>query len=107
MKKSSLPFVIVSWNDPNSSSVEVITEENIADFHKPEPMETGGWLLRDDAEGVSLANERYFEKDKPRYRGHTFISRALVTGMTDNLLKTVRRRKPTASNTLITDESKE
>lgn len=72
------PFVIVEWEDPNSSSVEVITEENIADFHVPEVMKTAGWLLRDDDKGVSIANEVYFEKGKARWRGHTFIGRSLI-----------------------------
>lgn len=85
------PFVIVTWDDPNSSSVEVITDENIDQFHVPETMKTAGWLLRDDGRGVSLANELYFEKGKPRWRGHTFILRALIKDV--QVVKLTRPRK--------------
>jgi hypothetical protein len=91
------PFVLVQWEDPNSSSVEVITDENIADFHAPEVMETAGWLLRDDEKGVSVANEIYYEKGKPRWRGHTFIVRALIRKVTQVSLAKARKKKEGAS----------
>lgn len=87
-------FVIVEWDDPNSSSVEVITDENIAEFHVPELMETAGWLLRDDDKGVSVANELYYEKGKARWRGHTFIVRALVRKVTEVKLSKLKKKKP-------------
>ena len=68
----------MTWDDPNSSSVEVITEENIEQYHVPEVMKTVGWLLRDDEKGVSVCNETYLEHGKPRWRGHTFIQRSLI-----------------------------
>ncbi len=86
-------FVIVEWDDPNSSSVEVITEENLEAFHVPEAMKTAGWLLRDDDRGVSIANEVYFERDKPRWRGHTFIMRALIRAVTPAKLQVSKKRK--------------
>jgi hypothetical protein len=71
-------LVIVTWDDPNSSAVEVITEENIDQHHVPEVMETVGWLVKEDERGVSVCNELYYETGKPRWRGHTFIVRSLI-----------------------------
>ena len=87
------PFVILVWNDANSSSVEVITEENVMQYHVPETMNTVGWLLRDDEIGVSVANETYYETGKPRWRGHTFVPRALVLDVIPVKLTTPRKKK--------------
>lgn len=90
-------FAIVIWEDPDSSSVEVITDENVGEFHKGAEMETAGWILRDDGEGISICSERYFEKSKGRYRGHTFILRPLIRDVIPVKLPSRRKRGKVSS----------
>lgn len=85
-------FVIVVWDDADSTGVEVITDENIDSYHKPAVMKTAGWLLKDDDRGVSIANEVYQEDGKERWRGHTFVPRSLVRSVTP--VGFSRKRKP-------------
>ena len=69
---------ILFWADAQASSTDVITENNIATKHKPIVMETIGWVIRDDEEGVSICNERFKEGGELQFRGHTFVPRSLV-----------------------------
>lgn len=97
LKPMDTPLVAVLWDDPQSSATEVITEDTLDTFHLPMQMETLGWLLRDDDKGVSLANERYYEKGRPHYRGHTFILRSLVRSTRTFDGRGKRPRRPAAS----------
>ncbi len=89
------PFVIVVWDDAASSSVEVITEENIDKYHVPTIIKTLGWLVKDDAKGVSVCNESYYEYqgDQAQWRGHTFIPKSLVRSITPFNLSRPRKAK--------------
>jgi hypothetical protein len=91
------PLVVVVWDDAASSSVEVITEENIAKYHVPTIIKTIGWLVRDDEKGVSVCNESYYEYqgDQPQWRGHTFIPKPLVRSITPfNLARPRKKKEP-------------
>ena len=89
------PLVIVVWDDAASSSIEVITDENITKYHVPTIIKTIGWLVMDDDKGVSLCNESYYEYqgDQPQFRGHTFIPKTLVRSITPFNLSRPRRKK--------------
>ncbi len=63
-------LVIVTWNDACGSTTLVYNEER---DHKPTVMQTVGWLLKADKEGVSIACESYVEEGVAQWRGHTFI----------------------------------
>ena len=68
----------VWWNDAQGSATTVISKSSIDEKHKPIVMETMGWVLRDDEQGISICNERYTEEGELSYRGHTFIPRSLI-----------------------------
>jgi hypothetical protein len=71
----ALPLVAVTWDDAQSSSGEVIDDVTIAANHQPKVVVTLGWLMRDDAAGVSVCSEHV---SGIGYRGHTFVPRSLV-----------------------------
>ena len=75
-------LVCVHWDDAFASkATSAYTEENVP--HKLEPMETFGLLLKQDAIGVSVACETYYndEEKQHEYRGHTFIPAAMVVSV--------------------------
>lgn len=92
--EASLPFVVVVWDDAHSTAAEPYTVDDIP--HRPLKMETRGWLLRDDAEGVSLAPEKYTSDDVTYYRGHTFIPRGMVRTTDPVVSPRKRTHKPKA-----------
>lgn len=74
---TSKPLVLVRWNDATGSLTKNLTEADDS-YHKPEVMQTVGWLLRSDTRGVSICNEVYLDDGVPHYRGHTFVPRGMV-----------------------------
>ena len=92
------PFAIVIWDDPNSSSTEVITDENVVKYHVPAVMKTVGWIIKDDEKGISICNEVFYEHDIPNYRGHTFILRSLIRSVTPFKLTSPKKGKPHAKS---------
>lgn len=84
-----LPLVEVVWKDAWVRAEESITLADVKASHKPAIVHTLGWLLLDDEEGVSLANE-YFED---AYRGRTFIYRPMIISVTPFSLTKVRTKR--------------
>jgi len=84
------PIVIVRWNDAQSSATHVFKEGEDMNYHKPMVMETLGWLLNDDEQGVSVMNEAFSEEGL-NYRGHTFVPRSLI--LSTEVVKAQRKRK--------------
>ena len=70
----------VLWDDANSAGIESMSISDIDSLHVACPMETVGWVLKQDAAGISIANERYLEENT--YRGHTFIPHSMITKIT-------------------------
>lgn len=85
-------FVIVDWKDAWTQSYDEATLSNVADEHRPMPMQSVGWLLHEDEAGVSIFNERCMERKEPEYRGRTFIPRGMIQTITE--YKLVKPRKP-------------
>jgi len=85
------PIVIVRWNDAQSSATHVFKEGEDMNYHKPMVMETLGWLLKDDEQGVSVMNEAFSEEGL-NYRGHTFVPRSLIISI--ETVKAQRKRRP-------------
>jgi hypothetical protein len=71
---ADFPLVTVEWNDAWGSKDDEVTLEDVASSHKPTIVRTIGWLVYEDAEGVSVFNETY----EGKYRGRTFIPRAMI-----------------------------
>lgn len=80
MGSSLKPEIVkVLWKDAWIGATEPINLEEVHLKHRPMLMTTLGWLLCDDEEGVSIANEQYYdEDDMDTYRGRTFIPRGMV-----------------------------
>ena len=65
-------LVIVRWNDAHAGGHEQYDMASVP--HSPMVIQTVGWLLRDDAAGVSVASETV----EGGYRSYTFVPRGMV-----------------------------
>jgi hypothetical protein len=92
-----LPLVLVTWNDANVGTDDVVSLDNVASFHKPTVVSTLGWLLKADDEGVTIVNEFY----DGYYRGRTFIYRPMIISITPYNLTKRRRPREAAPTTTI------
>ena len=72
------PLVVVTWDDAQSSATRIYAEDR---DHAPTVMETVGWLMKQDARGVSICCERFIEDGAFCYRGHTFVPSGIVTSV--------------------------
>lgn len=72
MKSNAL--VVVRWTDAHAGGHEQYEMASVP--HSPCIIETVGWLLRDDAAGVSVASE--FLPETSNYRSYTFVPRGMV-----------------------------
>lgn len=79
------PIVAVTWLDAHGSATDTYGIGDIP--HYAHELVTLGWLLRDDATGVSISNEYCGDQD---YRGVTFIPKALVKDI--KILKAPRKK---------------
>jgi hypothetical protein len=90
-----LPLVVVKWADAWVDGNEPVSlGSEVAITHKPKIIVTVGWLLREDEDGVSVANEHY--EDENVYRGRTYIPRAMITSI--ERYRLTRERAPRAPN---------
>lgn len=67
------PWVVIEWLDANATQTVFYQEHEIP--HKASLAFTGGWLLREDDLGVTIANE-YF--DDGNWRGTTFVPKGMI-----------------------------
>lgn len=82
-------LVKVIWKDAHSSSVNAYAEHEIP--HSALVIETIGWLLKEDAEGVSVANEYCADAT---YRGYTFVPAGLLVKVEPLIQQKKKRVKP-------------
>ena len=71
-------FVACIWRDAWVEAETGISLKDAGDKHKPTIMETRGWLLYEDADGVSIAAERCLDPGEDYYRGRTYIPKVLI-----------------------------
>jgi hypothetical protein len=91
-------FVVVIWDDAWQDQENFTTAHGIISTHEPMPVETMGWLIQEDAIGVSVANERSTQDGHDVFRGRTFIPRAMIKSVTPfNLTKPRKKRSPSTS----------
>ena len=98
-------FVSCRWKDAWADAVEGVTLKDVADKHRPTIMETYGWLLYEDDEGISIAAERCLDRGEDYYRGRSFIPKVLIQSITPVKLTKPRtpRAKKSTVNVLGTD----
>lgn len=90
MKLLATAFVAVRWADAHSSgSVTEYADHELP--HRSVHYQTYGFLLRQDATGVTLASEH---SDEATYRGVCFIPAAMVTEI---LPLTLTKKRPKRS----------
>jgi hypothetical protein len=95
-----MQLVLVIWVDAWQDQENFSTAHGIASTHGPMNVETLGWLIRDDEEGISVVNERSTQDGKDVFRGRTFIPRVNVKSVTSyNLTKPRRPRTTTPLET--------
>ena len=95
--KHGLQLVLVEWDDAWTDN-EPVTKQTAYHTHDPYKITTLGWLLIDDAKGITLVTEFYDDC----YRGKTFIPREMVKKVTPYILSKARklRAKKTSDNDL-------
>lgn len=72
-----LPFAYVRWDDASSpGAADVFSLDNIAAVHGCMPIVTAGWVLKEDAEGITLASEFCGGTE---FRGLTHVRAAMIT----------------------------
>jgi hypothetical protein len=84
-----LPLVVIVWDDAWVRAEESVAMGDVHATHKPMSITTIGWLLLENEDGISVANEYYDDT----YRGRTFIPRAMVKSVTRFALTKPRLRK--------------
>ena len=82
--------MLVSWNDANTDS-EPVTLATVTSVHKPYLVHTLGWLLFEDAAGLTLVTEYY----EDAFRGRTYIPRAMVESIVQYSLTKKRQKRLT------------
>lgn len=85
----TFPLVKIEWDDAWGSKDDEVTLEDVTFSHKPTIVTTVGWLVHQDAAGVSLFNERYENK----FRGRTFIPAALIKSIEPVIKPRPRKKK--------------
>ena len=95
---SSPAFVSCIWRDAWADAVEGVTLKDVADKHRPTIMETRGWLLYEDADGVSILGERCLDIGDDYYRGRSYIPKVLIQSISP--WPAVKARKPRRKATL-------
>ena len=85
-----LSFVCISWKDAWVDGTEAVALSDVKLKHKASIHETTGWLLYQDEEGVSLANE--FCPEDETYRGRTFIPAGMLISIT--ILNLTKKKTP-------------
>lgn len=81
-------LITVRWNDAHGSTALSYSLDELS--HRPMVMDTVGWLLREDQEGISMANE-YCPEDKT-WRGVNFIPRGMIVEVKPVLRKRARAK---------------
>lgn len=71
-------FAIVTWNDAWGDAVKQVWEvETIS--HQPLRIHTAGWVVKEDAMGVTLFTDLVENGDGTHaFRGHGFIPRGMI-----------------------------
>lgn len=83
--------ICVTWNDAHGSA-DAAAVYGVDDVpHGAMVVKTYGILLRDDAEGISLAAE--WIEEQAQVRGHTFIDRAMILDVTELRPQKKRRQQ--------------
>jgi hypothetical protein len=93
-------MTVVVWHDAHST-LEELNEQDIQKGHKPNVIHTSGYLVVEDADGISIAGE-WLPANKSdtyeTYRNITFIPRPLVQSV-----GTVKRSKKAATRGQLVD----
>ena len=84
-----LPVVIVEWLDAVDWESPIALSE-VATRHRPETVQSIGWLLKEDEIGVQIGCEYYDEM----YRRTEFIPRVNIISVTPFSLSRKRTPKP-------------
>lgn len=82
-------LIALKWKDAHGSATSAFNEHEIP--HAPLEITTYGLLLREDATGVSVANELCADGT---YRGHTFVPKELIIEVLDLGEPKAKRLRP-------------
>ena len=93
-------LVEVVWHDAWNDEENFQSAHGITLTHKPLVVKTLGWLVISDELGVSIACERSTDEGGEKFRGRTFIPKAMIQSITSYKLTKPRDKKPTKSHTL-------
>lgn len=87
-------LVILTWKDAHAGGHEQYDLSSVP--HSPLIIQTIGWLLKDDMEGVSIASEML---EGGAYRSYTFVPRGMVVNVSP-VIKTRKKKEKHGSQPL-------
>ena len=83
-------LMVLTWNDAWCEAGTEVSLKDVHETHKPVIIETVGWILLSDEEGVSIANEK---TGPDTYRGRTFVLASMVISIKPYRVPRKRRTK--------------
>lgn len=90
-------LVIVTWHDAWADHDNFTSAHGLAQTHEPMVVESLGWVIQDDANGISIVNEKSIEDGSAIYRGRTFIPRAMIQKVVPYKLSKPRHKAEVAA----------
>lgn len=88
------PLVVIVWKDAYSPPPHLsLKKEEIKDLATFAVMKTIGWLVKDEPDGVGIANECCVDLGDDTYRSVTIIPRVFIQSITPFVLSSPRKRR--------------
>ncbi len=95
MKPTHLDIVVIVWDDAWKSATADYSLDDIVTHHKPAVEQTIGWLMKEDEEGITVANERGTGDGADQFRGVSYIPRKMIRSITHFKLTSPRKKRAT------------
>lgn len=86
-------LAVVVWWDAWADGGDQTSIADAHEKHRATKMQTIGWILMDDTEGISIFNERCLDQGEEVYRSRTFIPRVLIVSTTPINLVSARKKR--------------
>lgn len=90
---TGVKLVIAVWGDAWGDQDNFTSIHGATITHKAMIVQTLGWLIVDNEEGVKIANERSMDEGGDVYRGITFIPRPMIRSVSQFNLSKPRQKK--------------
>lgn len=94
-KPKTPPLVMVTWNDAHSDLDQAWIQAD-GFSHAPLRVTTVGWVVHQDAEGITLFSESIVDAETASFRARSFIPRGMIVEI--SILASKKPRKAAAQS---------